>query len=223
MKELTNIQRVQNYLVKVTKYILEEYNLMNEIGMPTVTIQSTPKAYTHCSLRKVWIAENTASYEINVSSNYLNRSIVEIVASLKHELSHRIAMERGLKDVSANGFYHTKVFKDIAESTFELQIDKHPQYGFTLTSPTDETLDFCIKYQLEDIKIYRALDYTASVGGHSGNRGTAPTTNTPTTIKPKSSVRKYKCPQCGASCRATKAINIICGDCMVPFELVKTY
>ena len=32
--------------------------------------------------------------------------------------------------------------------------------------------------------------------------------------KKPSSTRKYICPKCGNSCRATKAINIICGDCM---------
>ena len=32
--------------------------------------------------------------------------------------------------------------------------------------------------------------------------------------KKPSSTRKYICPKCGNSCRATKTINIICGDCM---------
>ena len=32
--------------------------------------------------------------------------------------------------------------------------------------------------------------------------------------KKPSSTRKYVCPKCGNSCRATKTINIICGDCM---------
>ena len=37
-------------------------------------------------------------------------------------------------------------------------------------------------------------------------------------IKPKRvrnvSVRKYVCPDCEASVRATKAVNVVCGDCM---------
>ena len=29
---------------------------------------------------------------------------------------------------------------------------------------------------------------------------------------------KYVCPKCGAIIRATKQVNVICGDCNVPFE-----
>ncbi len=33
--------------------------------------------------------------------------------------------------------------------------------------------------------------------------------------KKPSSTRKYTCPVCGQSIRATKEVNVICGDCMV--------
>ena len=29
---------------------------------------------------------------------------------------------------------------------------------------------------------------------------------------------KYACPKCGAIIRATKQVNVVCGDCDVPFE-----
>ena len=29
---------------------------------------------------------------------------------------------------------------------------------------------------------------------------------------------KYVCPKCGAIIRATKQVNVVCGDCDVPFE-----
>ena len=35
--------------------------------------------------------------------------------------------------------------------------------------------------------------------------------------KPKQSMRKYVCPKCGCIIRATKEVNIICGDCKVAF------
>lgn len=37
----------------------------------------------------------------------------------------------------------------------------------------------------------------------------------------KCNVRKYQCPKCGNSVRATKEVNIICGDCMIKMELVE--
>ncbi|MFR6368266.1 MAG: hypothetical protein ACLUOA_05185 [Gemmiger formicilis] len=45
----------------------------------------------------------------------------------------------------------------------------------------------------------------------AGN-GTAPKTKKP------SSTRKYICPCCHQSVRATKAVNILCGDCMEKME-----
>lgn len=36
----------------------------------------------------------------------------------------------------------------------------------------------------------------------------------------RSSTRKYKCPCCGNSVRATKTVNVICGDCMKQMEVV---
>lgn len=30
---------------------------------------------------------------------------------------------------------------------------------------------------------------------------------------------KYVCPKCGAIIRATKLVNVVCGDCKVAFEI----
>ena len=32
---------------------------------------------------------------------------------------------------------------------------------------------------------------------------------------------KYVCPKCGAIIRATKLVNVVCGDCNVAFEIAK--
>ena len=32
---------------------------------------------------------------------------------------------------------------------------------------------------------------------------------------------KYVCPKCGAIIRATKLVNVVCGDCDVAFEIAK--
>lgn len=48
--------------------------------------------------------------------------------------------------------------------------------------------------------------------------GGAGDTDTPATPK-RSSTRKYVCPCCGNSVRATKAVNLICGDCMEKMEV----
>ena len=51
MKQLTNYQRVSNYLMKIFRAINEEY-FNNELEVPTITIQSTVGAYGHISVQK---------------------------------------------------------------------------------------------------------------------------------------------------------------------------
>ena len=81
MKKLTNYQRTAQYLNKVFKLINEEY-FNNELEVPTITIQSTVGAYGHVSVNKVWHNDTVATHELNLSADYLNRPIENIVATL---------------------------------------------------------------------------------------------------------------------------------------------
>lgn len=213
MKQLTNYQRVSNYLVKIFRAINKEY-FNNELEIPTITIQSTVGAYGHVSVQKVWHNGTTATHELNLSADYLNRPIENTVATLIHEASHLYALQNGIKDTSNRGVYHNKNFKKIAEDMGHLQIEKHDKYGWTITSPTEDTLDFIIKNGFEDIQLVRGAQFSfAGIGGSkAGNGGMVP----PKTRKP-SSTRKYICPCCGNSFRATKKLNVMCMDCNVQF------
>lgn len=214
MKQLTNYQRVSNYLVKVFKAINEKY-FENNLETPTITIQSTVGAYGHITTNKVWNSNGVGTYELNISADYLNRPIENVVATLIHEASHLYALMNEIQDTSNRGVYHNKRFKRIAEDMGHLQIDKHDKYGWTITSPTEDTINFCIEYGFEDILINRESPFSLGgfTGGKSGNGGNI---LPPKTRKP-SSTRKYICPCCGNSFRATKSINVICGDCNKPF------
>ena len=46
MKQTTNMQRSIQYLNRIFKLLNEEY-FNNELEMPIITIQSTPKEYGH--------------------------------------------------------------------------------------------------------------------------------------------------------------------------------
>ena len=50
MKELTSYNRVAGYLNKIFDLLNEEF-FESALSRPTITIQSTPKAYGHFSLR----------------------------------------------------------------------------------------------------------------------------------------------------------------------------
>lgn len=210
MKQITNIQRATNYLAKIFKYINEEY-FNNELETPTITIQTSVGAYGHITTSKVWSNDNVTSYELNIGAETINRPIENVVATLMHESVHLYCLMNDIKDTSNRGIYHNKTFKKLAEEMCGLQIDKHEKYGWTITTPTEETIDFCIRYSLEDIQIHRQ--------GAMFTVGTATPTRTTTTTPRTSSTRKYICPCCGNSFRATKIINVMCMDCNEQFVL----
>lgn len=210
MKALTNYQRVAQYLNKVFKLVNEGY-FNSELELPTITIQSTVGAYGHVSVHKVWHSNELSTRELNLSADYLNRPIENIVATLVHEGCHLYAMQSGIKDTSNQGVYHNKRFKALAEER-GLSISRHEKYGWTVTEPTEETLDFCITNQLKDIEIVRQSSYSPGISGGKSGSG-APG------IRPRrpSSTRKYVCPCCGNSFRATRDIRVLCMDCNVQY------
>lgn len=214
MKQLTNYQRATQYLNKVFKLVNEEY-FNNELETPTITVQSTAGAYGHVSVAKVWHNNDTATHELNLSADYMNRPIENVVATLIHEGCHLYAMQCGIKDTSNRGIYHNARFKALAEER-GLSISKHEKYGWTITEPTEETLEFCISNGLEDIQIVRQPNYRfINPGGSKSPDGT----KVITPRKP-SSTRKYICPCCHNSFRATKDIRVKCMDCNVQYVKV---
>lgn len=214
MKKLNNYRRAVQYLQKIYNLINEEY-FEGQLEEITLTIQESTRSYGHVSISNVWLtSDDKAMKELNVSANYLTRDITEVVTTLIHECSHIYNMENGIKDTSNGYVYHNKRFKKTAEELGKIKIDRHEKYGWTISSPTEETIDFCIRNGLENIMIGRQSEF--SFGGFTGGTSGNTTPPRPTTTKP-SSTRKYICPCCGNSFRATKDINVICGDCNVKF------
>ena len=169
MKKLTNYQRTAQYLNKVFKLINEEY-FNNELEVPTITIQSTVGAYGHVSVNKVWHNDTEATHELNLSADYLNRPIENIVATLIHEGCHLYALQNNIKDTSNRGIYHNKRFKQLAEER-GLLIDRHETYGWTITEPGERVLNFCIDNNLQEIMVTRNTGWTfTGIGtGKNGN------------------------------------------------------
>ena len=207
MKQLTSYNRVAGYLNKLFD-LLNQHFFESERARPTLTIQSTPKAYAHFSVRDdTWVSTVGATHEINVGAGTLARPIEFICADLLHEMCHYYCQLHGIKDTSRGNTYHNRRFKEVAEA-HGLNVAHHEKYGWTLTTPTDELLDFVLENELSDILITRNEFYGISVSG-TGNHNGNPT---PPPSKPSSS-RKYVCPCCGNSVRAPKCVHIACMDC----------
>ena len=207
MKQLTTYNRVAGYLNRIFDLLNEEY-FENTLSRPTITIQSTPKAYGHFSLRSdTWVSKNGETHEINIGAGTLARPIENVVATLLHEMVHYYNHVNGIQDTSRGNTYHNKRFRESAEAR-GLIVEHHPTYGWSITSPADSLLDFVLFNGLTDILLNRNELYGVRVPVGGTNNGTGLTTTT----KP-SSTRKYVCPCCGMSVRATRTVNIGCLDC----------
>ena len=210
MKQLTSYNRVAGYLNKIFD-LLNETFFENELSRPTITIQSTPRAYGHFSLREdTWVSKLGGTHEINIGAGTLSRPIEEVVSTLLHEMVHYYNYERGVQDCSRGNTYHNRKFREEAERR-GLNVEHSDKYGWSHTSPSDLLLDFVLENDLSDILINRNEYSGFQIGGTGTHNGTP---ITPTAKK--SSSRKYICPCCGTSIRATKEVNIGCLDCGVP-------
>ena len=207
MKKTVKTSRVAGQLEKMYRLLNARF-FNGELPEVVISLKKTVGAYRHFTCSKVWQAGDERRYEINISSATLSRAIVDTCSTLLHEMCHCFAAEKGIKDTSGSGnFYHNRKYKEIAES-HGLCVEHSKKYGWSHTSPSDNLLEFVLKYGLTDILLNRN-EYTGvritGTGTHSGAVGTT---------RPRtSSTRKYLCSCCGNSVRATKTVNIACLDC----------
>lgn len=209
MKQLTSYNRAAGYLNKVFDLLNDEF-FENALSRPTITIQSTPKAYGHFTLNSnTWVSTNGSTHEINIGAGALARPIEEVSATMLHEMVHYYNFENGIQDCSRGGTYHNRRFKESAE-THGLTVAHHEKYGWVITSPSDRLLDFVLENGLTDIQINRN-ELTGfkptGTGLHNSSDNSVP--------RKPSSTRKYACPCCGMSVRATRTVRIACLDCGV--------
>lgn len=217
MKKTTRTSRSAGYLEKIFRTINED-SFGGVLEEPIITIQSTPGAYGHVTVSKVWKKAEEDRHELNISADWLNRPIENIVATMIHEMTHLYNIAKGIQDCSRNGTYHNKHFKEEAEKHM-IEIEKHEKYGWTITKPTDELLEYIIKQGWEEFEMNRGISFTGfsgTPGTKTGNNGNTPITGTQ---KPKGNSRKYVYHGCGAIVRTTKDLEIICKPCMLDFEL----
>ena len=216
MKKTVKTSRVAGQLEKMYRLLNARF-FNGELPEVVISLKKTVGAYGHFTCNKVWQAGDERRYEINISSATLSRPIEETCSTLLHEICHCFTTENGIKDTSGSGnFYRNRKFKEIAES-HGLCVEKHPKYGWTITSPGLPLLDFIEEQGWQDLQMCEAVSLWDVIGTlpKGTSNGAAAKTRKP------SSTRKYICPICHQSVRATKVVNILCGDCMEKMELVE--
>lgn len=124
---------------------------------------------------------------------------------------HLYCLCNDIKDTSNCGRYHNKRFKAEAEKR-DLKIECAQYIGYSVTSPTDRFIDVIKQNGLcAEINHCRTTGNSAAVPPVDGDDNDSSGGDVE---KKKTSTRKYVSQHCGISVRATKDVNIICGDCM---------
>ncbi len=211
MKEIVKTSRLAGQLEKLFRMLNTDF-FDGQLEMPVITIQSTPRAYGHYSVFPIWSIKGAElKHEINIGAGTLDRPIEYTVATLLHEMCH---MYNGtvlqIKDTSNGGVYHNKRFKETAES-HGLEVTRSEKYGWSSTTPSDSLLDWILNNDVQEIQLNRNESTGIRVGGGNtaANGGRLPISPT------KQSSRRYHCPKCGTIIRATRTVNVLCGDCIV--------
>lgn len=193
-----------------------------EMIRPAITVSPDGGhgAYGWCTVYEIWQASGEAYREINICAEYIDRPIGEVAATMLHEMAHLYNLTKGIKDVSNNGYYHNKKFKETAES-HGLSISHHNTYGWTVTTLTADTAEWLAQQPgMDDITASRrmAMQIKTKADDDEDDGETTTTIKGGRTTSKNRSI-KYVCPKCGAIIRATKQVNVICGDCNVAFEI----
>ena len=210
MKELTKYSRLAGYLEKLYDKINADF-FDNELERPVITIQSSSRSYGHYTLYDAWSVKGEGHKEINIAAGTLNRPIEHTICTLVHEMCHQYNNEiANTQDCSrGGGMYHNKYFKLTAEA-HGLKVDRSEKYGWSITSPSDELLEWILNNNIQEIKLNRNDFYGTRIAG--GNAATS--SGIPTAPTKTSNSRRYICPCCHMIIRATRSVNVLCGDCM---------
>ena len=169
----------------------------NQLSMPVIVVATKghrKDAHGWCTVEKAWRdGEANARYELNIGAEFLNRDLMEICETLLHEMVHLKNLESGIEDCSRNRTYHNERFKQVAEK-HGLKAEKVGINGYANTILTNQAEQLIQTFEFEKFNIYREL--------HGGAKR-----------KTKQSSIKYTCPLCETIIRATRKVNVRCGDC----------
>lgn len=179
--------------------ILNRVYFENALPKPVITVQSTPKAYGHCSTKKIWSNDTAGQYEINIGAEYLNRPSANTAATMCHEMVHLYCLVNDIADTCQKGRYHNKTFKAEAEAR-DLEIGYDRTIGYSLTEPTE-----AFKKTLEDNGFVLEVPFAR----------VAPK---PKAKAEREKAHKYVCPICGQEVKTTADLSLICGVCEVRME-----
>lgn len=213
MKQVTKMSRAVGTIEGI-------YNSTNtdiwggQLPQVIITVQSSPGSFGHSTVSRVWKRKEDDLFELNIAAEVLDYPIEELLDTMIHEQVHIYCRVNGISECSRHGTYHNKKFKELAESHGLKCVYTGGTYGWNTTAADN---DFLLEYALEkgytELQIARKSSRPVRIGGMAQPSGGR---LVPGEKRP-SSTRKLICPGgCGQTVRATRRVNIICGNCLVP-------
>lgn len=193
--------------IKTLESIFDKLNAIyfeSKLCRPVITVQTTPKAYGHCSTKRVWKSETESQYEINLGAEFINRPKDQTCATLLHEMVHLFCIENVIADTCQRGRYHNKTFKAECEAR-DLAVDYDRTNGYAYTAPTDT---FRSKLTAAGVDLERPFAKLARIMPKA--KATAA----------RAKARKYICPVCGQEVKSAAELSLICGICNVPMGCI---
>ena len=202
-RKVNTMQDLQIIMQGMYSRINEKF-FNNELEKVVITFESGFKkgAFGWITTAKNWKQGQQERYNINISSDYLDRPKEQVVSTLIHEMCHLYALQNGIKDTSRSGIYHNKRFRQIAEE-HGLNVREADKIGWSVTSLKPDTAEWLKENcNFAEITIFKKRPIVAEKA----------TTGT------KQSSRKYICPCCELIVRATKECRIKCVECDVEMQ-----
>lgn len=206
------MSRLTNQLERMFRALNHDfYN--DALETPILTVTPTAKAYAHYTPWNAWQSKDEHKREINISSAYLARPLEYICASLLHEMAHMYNdLVLNVQDTSRGGTWHNRQFAKTANA-HGLICTKTDKYGLSDTSSvlSDELVEWVLLHdEFREIELNRTIPGMTAVG--VGTRAADGSLSRIPGVS-KGNSRRYVCPRCHAIIRATRQVNVICGDC----------
>ena len=186
--------------------VLNEHYFESSLPQVRITVQSSKKSMGHYTTINTWYEQSGEGYkEINIAAEILTIPIEELISVLMHEMVHHYCDCNGIKDTSRGNIWHNKRFKIEAEKR-GLLISYNDRIGYSITKPAP-----CLTQFVYDMG-WNTIDLARVTFGSTGSSGSGCEDGT-NHKKKKNHIRKYQCPICGCSVRASKEVSIACLDC----------
>jgi rubrerythrin len=189
----------------------EKFN--GELIEPVITVQreKSKKKGTMilgwCCVVPRWVKKakdvKTAHYEINMTLDYIDRPVEELLATFVHEVAHLANGQKSIKDCNRKQFHNTK-FKEMAENLGLVVTET--DFGWSETKLSDELWKELQELNENEVIDFDKLHLSSAIPEKEKK---------PINRKP---IFKYRCPHCGKEIKSkSEDVQAKCMDCDTDF------